>query len=66
MQETIELIKEFMDENPDTNWEALKAALPYSHHQSMLSATRHLHKTGYLVREAVRIDGHPDVLLKKV
>lgn len=66
MQQTIDAVKAFMDENPQTDWETLKAALPYHLHQTMLEATRYLHKTGYLVREAVRVDGKSDVILKKV
>ena len=66
MQQTIEAVKAYMEQNPETNWESLKAALPYHLHQTMLEATRYLHKTGYLQREAVRVDGKPDVLLKKL
>jgi len=66
MQQTIDAIVAFMDTNPNTDWETLKAAVPYQYHQTMLEATRHLAKTGYLSREAIREDGKPNVILKKL
>jgi len=65
MLQTIDAIKAHMEQNNETDWQSLKAVLPHHLHQSMLEATRYLHKTGYLTREAVRVDGSPNVILRK-